>query len=182
MLNTPNAVQKPDFNGDGKTDLFWRSPVTNQTAVWLMDGTQLLQGSFLADVPVTNGWDDPAFGDFNGDGKTDLFWRNSLTGENAIWLMEGVRLLEGQFIEPVKQGGTALLGDFNNDQKTDILWHIPAEGLVSIWEIDGTTVAETLLLQPLGELWTAKLGDLMAIARRICCGAIAAMGRRWFGF
>jgi hypothetical protein len=159
MLNTPNSVQKPDFNGDGKTDLFWRSPVTNQTAVWLMDGTKLLQGSFLADVPVSNGWDDPEFGDFNGDGKTDLFWRNSLTGENAIWLMEGDRLLEGGFIAPVKKGATAIFGDFNNDQKTDILWHIPAEGLVSLWEMDGVTVARTRLLQPLGETWNPKTGD-----------------------
>jgi hypothetical protein len=158
-LNNLNAALSPDFNGDGKTDLFWRSPVTNQTAVWLMDGTKLLKGSFLVDVPVSNGWDDPEFGDFNGDGKTDLFWRNSLTGENAIWLMEGDRLMEGLFVASVKKPATAVLGDFNNDQKTDILWHIPAEGVVSLWEMNGIAVAQTRLLQPLGEEWSPKVGD-----------------------
>jgi hypothetical protein len=157
MLNNLNNVQKPDFNGDGKTDLFWRSPVTNQTAIWLMDGTQLKQSSFLVDVSSVAGWDDPEFGDFNGDGKTDLFWRNSLTGENAVWLMDGDRILAGAFIPPVKKGGTALLGDFNSDQKTDILWHV--EESVSLWSMDGTTVMDTKLLQPLGAAWDNQAGD-----------------------
>ncbi|MCJ8281414.1 MAG: VCBS repeat-containing protein, partial [Rivularia sp. ALOHA_DT_140] len=29
------------------------------------------------------------FADFNGDGIHDKFWRNSATGENAVWLMDG---------------------------------------------------------------------------------------------
>ncbi len=28
-------------------------------------------------------------GDFNSDGKSDLVWRNSVTGEIVIWLMDG---------------------------------------------------------------------------------------------
>src|SRR5207249_781877 len=27
--------------------------------------------------------------DFNGDGKSDILWRNSTTGANVIWLMNG---------------------------------------------------------------------------------------------
>ena len=27
--------------------------------------------------------------DFNGDGKTDILWRNGFTGENAVWFMDG---------------------------------------------------------------------------------------------
>ena len=30
-------------------------------------------------------WKVAGTGDFNGDGKSDIFWRNSSTGENAIW-------------------------------------------------------------------------------------------------
>jgi hypothetical protein len=30
-------------------------------------------------------------GDFNGDGKADLVWRNTATGQHAIWLMDGYR-------------------------------------------------------------------------------------------
>ncbi|NJL09937.1 MAG: hypothetical protein HC908_06420, partial [Calothrix sp. SM1_7_51] len=28
--------------------------------------------------------------DFNGDGKDDILWRNSRTGENAVWFMDGL--------------------------------------------------------------------------------------------
>jgi len=27
--------------------------------------------------------------DFNGDGKTDILWRNKSTGQNVVWLMNG---------------------------------------------------------------------------------------------
>jgi len=28
-------------------------------------------------------------GDFNGDGKTDILWRNKSTGQNVVWFMDG---------------------------------------------------------------------------------------------
>jgi hypothetical protein len=31
-------------------------------------------------------------GDFNGDGKADILWRNSSTGQVEIWLMNGATL------------------------------------------------------------------------------------------
>ena len=30
-------------------------------------------------------WKIAGTGDFNGDGKSDIFWRNTSTGDNAIW-------------------------------------------------------------------------------------------------
>ena len=30
-------------------------------------------------------WKIVGTGDFDGDGKSDIFWRNTSTGENAIW-------------------------------------------------------------------------------------------------
>jgi hypothetical protein len=28
-------------------------------------------------------------GDFSGDGKTDILWRNKSTGQDVVWLMNG---------------------------------------------------------------------------------------------
>jgi hypothetical protein len=160
MLNSLNPIRMPDFNGDGKTDLFWRSPVTNQTAVWLLDGSTRTQGSFLADVSKAAGWQDPKFGDFNGDGKTDLFWRNSLTGENALWLMDGDRLLDtSAFITPVAVESEAYVGNFDQDGKTDLVWHDPITGKVSLWKMDGVESVKTELAMPLVKGLTAQVGD-----------------------
>jgi hypothetical protein len=34
-----------------------------------------------------------ASGDFNADGKPDIIWSNSITGERALWLMDGTNFL-----------------------------------------------------------------------------------------
>jgi hypothetical protein len=39
-------------------------------------------------VTDTN-WQIVGTGDFNGDGKTDILWRNKSTGQNIIWFMNG---------------------------------------------------------------------------------------------
>lgn len=35
-------------------------------------------------------WTLEGTGDFNGDRRADLFWRNTVTGENRFWLMDGL--------------------------------------------------------------------------------------------
>jgi hypothetical protein len=31
--------------------------------------------------------------DFNGDGKTDILWRNQTYGYNMVWLMNGLKVV-----------------------------------------------------------------------------------------
>jgi len=85
-------VGTADFNGDGKTDILWRNKGTGQNVVWLMDGATMSNWSWiLPEVPDTN-WEIVGTGDFNGDGKTDILWRNKSTGQNVVWLMNGTAL------------------------------------------------------------------------------------------
>jgi len=37
------------------------------------------------------GWQIDSFGNFNGDNKTDILWRNSTTGQVNIWLTNGTQ-------------------------------------------------------------------------------------------
>ncbi|MDF5727274.1 MAG: VCBS repeat-containing protein [Rhizonema sp. PD38] len=78
-----------DFNGDGRTDVFWRNTsqdpnAAGQNALWITDNTTGTNptGYFLP--TLSTDWTED-FGDFNGDGRTDIFWRNNSTGQNAIW-------------------------------------------------------------------------------------------------
>ncbi|MCP4155373.1 MAG: VCBS repeat-containing protein [bacterium] len=87
-------------------------------------------------------------GDFNGDNKTDILWRNKNNGQNALWLMDGTIRSSTQFLTDVadpdwKIKGT---GDFNNDGHTDILWRNTGNGQIALWLMDGTTRTSTQFL------------------------------------
>ncbi len=82
-----------DFNKDGKTDIVWRNKATGEDVVWFMNGTTISSTSDLQAPAIgdTN-WHIMGTGDFKGDGNTDLVWRNSATGEDVIWFMNGITL------------------------------------------------------------------------------------------
>src|SRR3989440_571147 len=83
-----------DFNGDGKSDILWRSNTSGQNAIWIMNGTTLSSNTAIPTVTDLN-WSIVGAGDFDGDGKSDILWRNRATGENAIWIMNGSTLSSG---------------------------------------------------------------------------------------
>ena len=43
-------------------------------------------------------WSVAQVGDFNGDGKSDLLWRQDTTGALAEWLMDGPQITSSQSI------------------------------------------------------------------------------------
>ena len=86
VATTWSIVATGDFNGDGKADIVWRD-TTGNVAVWLMNGTAVLQTGGLGLAPVN--WSIAETGDFNGDGKSDLLWRDT-SGNVAIWFLNGV--------------------------------------------------------------------------------------------
>ena len=85
-----------DFDGDGFSDLFWWHQTTGQTYVWLLGPNTGQIGIKTSGSPftLTNlNWRVAGVGDYNGDGRADIVWRNIATGLNAIWMMNGVSIL-----------------------------------------------------------------------------------------
>ena len=80
--------------------------------------------------------------DFNNDGKTDILWRNTSTGANAVWYMDGVTLTGIADLSALPNPDYALVGagDFNGDGKTDILWRNPVTGQNAVWYMNGVTL------------------------------------------
>lgn len=87
-------------------------------------------------------------GDFDGDGKSDVLWRNNTTGQMIIWLMNGTSMrwsMNG--ISPLPMASPGLVADldwqihsvadFNGDHKSDILWVNTVTGQVYIWLMNG---------------------------------------------
>jgi hypothetical protein len=94
---------------------------------------------------------DPArAGDFDGNGRSDLIWRNETTGQTAIWLMNGTTFSSGVIVMNNAAWRPALLGDFNGDGKSDIVWRNDATGQSSVWLMSGTQIigSATLVTDP----------------------------------
>src|SRR6267142_2330409 len=70
------------------------------------------------------------FADFNNDGRSDVFWRNSATGENYIYPMNGAAIVGEGYLRAVANQSwqVAGIGDFNGDGKSDILWRNSSTG------------------------------------------------------
>ncbi len=98
-------------------------------------------------------------GDFNGDGKRDVLWRNTDTGEVVIWLMNGKTIASVASVATLDfsrhiQG----IGDFNGDGKADILWRHIKTGEVVIWLMNGTTITNKQNVAPVGVIRASSVG------------------------
>src|SRR5947199_6875969 len=87
---------------------------------------------------------DPVY-DFNGSGTSDILWRNSSTGQNVLWLMNGATVASAPALSKVTNRNWIIAGagDFNGDGKADILWHNQSTGQSQIWFMnDGTLTSD----------------------------------------
>src|SRR6516165_7722311 len=135
-----SVVGTGDFNGDGKGDILWYNILTGQVVIWLMDGAMVIGGGSPGTVPPMSGRSVPGTGGVNSDGKADIIWYNSITGQVVIWLMSGATIMGAGSPGSAPVAWFAIgTGDFNGDGKTDILWINQFTGQVLIWLLNGTT-------------------------------------------
>jgi hypothetical protein len=87
-------------------------------------------------------WQVKGVGDFDGDGRADILWRNSSSGENYLYLMNGVAIVNEGYLRIVADPNwqIAALGDYDGDGKTDILWRSSATGENYLYPMDGTAI------------------------------------------
>jgi hypothetical protein len=80
------------------------------------------------------------FRDSDGDGKSDVFWRDT-SGQINVWKMNDLWMESAAEIA-IQTDSNAILaatGDFDGDGKADLVWHNPTTGEVRIWTVDGGT-------------------------------------------
>ncbi|MGP0593548.1 Ig-like domain-containing protein [Nitrospira sp. T9] len=97
--------------------------------------------------------------DLNGDGKADLVWRNTKTGDVAGWLLNGTNIAATGFLGQLsREWALSGVGDLNRDGKADLVWRNSVNGAVAIWLMDGLTINSTGFLRTVPTNW-----DIQAI-------------------
>ncbi|MGB5053909.1 MAG: FG-GAP-like repeat-containing protein, partial [Nitrospirales bacterium] len=100
--------------------------------------------------------------DLNGDGKADLVFRNTKTGEVVVWLLSGTNGtasgILGQLPTEWALRGT---GDVNGDGKADLIWRNATSGAVAVWLMNGLTITSTSFPGSAPTAWDIQaVGDL----------------------
>lgn len=118
-----------DFDGDGKDELMVVTPNPgSMTYVWTFtnDG----HGTFTANLLYSGGYPeqqhDIYFGDFNGDGKTDMLTRIGSTYTSSNWQVAiangtGWGVQPFTFANTPQQNESIAVADFNGDGKSDVI-------------------------------------------------------------
>jgi hypothetical protein len=103
----------------------------------------------------------PATHDFDGDGKSDILWRND-GGYITDWTSNGRTFQDNSALFRGVGGDWHIAGggDFNGDGKVDILWRNDG-GYVTDWLSNGTSFADnSVLFRGVGNEWhIAGTGD-----------------------
>ncbi|MGA8906506.1 MAG: VCBS repeat-containing protein [Acidobacteriaceae bacterium] len=142
------ALAWGDFNKDGKVDIAFALPGTNQVAVYLGNGDGTFQSPVTMTMDLPSGYtfatSSVVAADFNHDGNIDLVASgyqgdNSYAGPWAVFLLYGDG--EGHFNNPsiIYQPtsgwlvDTIVTGDFDSDDNADvsIMEYLPCAGIAT---------------------------------------------------
>jgi Ca2+-binding RTX toxin-like protein len=131
-----------DYGGDGKSDILWRNASTGANMVWSSGNSATVQ-------PVTTVTDMAwrvvpaveaattvrrAAMDFDGDGKSDIVWRNTASGLDTIWKSGNSATTQTMTTVTDMAWKVAGIADFDADGRADILWRNTSTGANTIWK------------------------------------------------
>jgi hypothetical protein len=165
-----------DFDQDGNTDILWRQQVTGANAIWFMPRcapSTTVQcartGYAILPTVLPATWEVGGTGDFDGDGTTDIVWRERATTATGVWYMP--RCSASTTVPGCQATGSAAfpalgnpnwrirgVGDLDLDGKPDVLWQDDLTRVIAAWYMDGVGLKGWAYLSPqahrqLGAVW-----------------------------
>lgn len=101
----------------------------------------------------------PAAADFNGDGRTDILWRNTSSQRLVAWMMNGLYRITGNFVTlsgtPVTLGpddSVVGVADLDGDGDADVLLQSNTTGALEYRYLDGLVQVSLRTLPGLADL------------------------------
>ena len=138
----PNGIWRSgDFNGDGRTDLLHAVKNQGIAYIWTSNGNGTFDIDLFKprnDYEIPNGiW---KTGDFNGDGKTDIFHIVENKDYVNVWLAGVKGYFRVVTFRPWEDypvdDGTWRVSDFDQDGKTDIFHALATDNRINIWNAE----------------------------------------------
>ena len=146
-----------DFNSDNKPDVLWRNGRSGDTALWYLDGTSVVSTADVSPAQINVNFRVAAVADFDDDSRPDIMWRNTLTGANELWLMNGSTRTSVEAMPAVSDTSWRTIGqarfksgaesDFNGDAFSDIFWRHSTNGQNLLWLMSGANFGTAVPLE-----------------------------------
>jgi hypothetical protein len=135
-----------DFDADDVVDMLWRNTVSGDNGAWLMSPNGLPGVKAWAQLPHVgpqSGWNVEKTADIDGDGDTDVVWRNVWSGTISIWTMENGAFVIAREYAAGLDWTLVGIADFDASGSADLLWRHTGHpwigagnGDVAMWQID----------------------------------------------
>ncbi len=151
FATVPNTNWQPVAVGDDVNptyNLVFQNMNTGDISVWEMNNQSVVQfGGTLSSLGPNSPWQIVGAPDLDGDGKSDLLFYNTQTGEVSYWscdLSNNTVLAYHGDIAQVPDLNQHLIGaeDLNGDGYADLIWRDQTTGVISRWLMQGTTVEQ----------------------------------------
>jgi hypothetical protein len=136
--NVHQILEYPGYfeGGNEETWLHFENPKfpRNQTLFYYKNNSNQDKNYIVKELS-SNNWYVRNTGNFNNDDKTDILWRNAVTGQNMIWFMDGARIIGSERLFTVNDfywypSGT---GDLDADGLDEIVWRNHKTGENAVW-------------------------------------------------
>jgi len=159
-LDGADVVFSPgDFTGDGRPDVIYRREDDQGLELIRASGAGTLQGF---DEEIGTGWQDAEWvfspGDFSGDGKPDLVWRNKVNQNLYTIAGDGAGHLSGSVIQVGTNWSAAdiitSVGDFSGDGKPDVLYRNASDTHLYMMKGNGANGWASPTPVQVGTFWT----------------------------
>jgi hypothetical protein len=147
------GLDHPDQYGQS-VNAIMNSVISNTDQLTADDiaGGQFLYGARTVTPPA----------DFVGNRLGDILWRNLISGEVSIWIMNGANILQHPVVGTASLDWQILgVGDFDGSGRSSILWSNSVTGQLSVWFLNGGTLISNPSFYLSGVTGTIQaIGDL----------------------
>jgi hypothetical protein len=137
-----------DFDGDGRAEIALRYPQTEVVVIWKLVNERF---TAVASLPAVAGAPFVSTRDFDGDGRSDL-WFEASDGRLSVYPIPQLRIDKLISIpSPLLGYDVADVADYDGDGRPDVLWR-SSTGALMLARIRGTVTSPGFLMLQLAAL------------------------------